>query len=181
MGITPNGYIARENGDSEWTSEEDLKGFQTHSKNAGNIIMGKNTYLYASQSGLLPFEGALNVVISHEKLENKYGGQVIITDQAPKEVLRMLEQKGFTTAFLAGGGQLNSSFLKENLIDEIYLDVEPLLFGKGIKIFAEADFDVELELIESTQLNKDTVQLHYRVLKDGSNIVHQLAQSKIRV
>mgnify|MGYP001596772175 FL=1 len=165
MGITPNGYIARENGDSEWTSEEDLKEFQAHSKNAGNIIMGKNTYLYASEAGLLPFEGALNIVVSHEQLENKYGEQVIITDQAPKEVLRMLEQKGFATAFLAGGGQLNSSFIKENLVDEIYLDVEPLIFGKGIKIFADGNFDKELELIESKNLNKNTVQLHYKVLK----------------
>ena len=172
IGITPNGYIAKENGDSEWTSEEDLKGFQENSKKTGNVIMGKNTYLYASKAGLLPFEGALNVVVSRERVENKYGEKVLITDKTPKEILKMLEDKGFTTAFLAGGGHLNSSFLKENLIDEIYLDVEPLLFGKGIKVFADSDFDLELELIESKKLNKDTIQLHYRVLKDSSNIIH---------
>ena len=27
MGITPNGYIAKSDGNSEWTSEEDLRGF----------------------------------------------------------------------------------------------------------------------------------------------------------
>jgi len=32
MGITPNGYIAKENGNSEWTSEEDLQGFFENSK-----------------------------------------------------------------------------------------------------------------------------------------------------
>lgn len=37
MGISANGYIAKEDGDSEWTSEEDLKGFYDHSKKAGNI------------------------------------------------------------------------------------------------------------------------------------------------
>src|SRR3989344_6620777 len=114
MGITPNGYIARENGDSEWTSEEDLKGFEQNSKNARNIIMGKNTYLYTSQAGLLPFKDALNVVVSHGQMENIYGDKVLITNQSPKEVLKMLEEKGFSEAFLAGGGQLNTSFLKEN-------------------------------------------------------------------
>lgn len=171
MGITPNGYIARENGDSEWTSEEDLRGFQENSKNAGNIIMGKNTYLYASKTGLLPFKGALNVVVSYEQLENKYGNNLLITDKAPKEILKMLEEKGFNTAFLAGGGHLNSSFIKEGLIDEMYLDIEPLLFGKGIKVFADEDFDLELELIESKKLNNDTFQLHYRVLKRDSNVI----------
>ena len=165
MGITPNGYIAQEDGNSEFTSEEDVQGFYEHTKSAGNVIMGKNTYLYASKVGLLPFPDGLNIVISHEELENKYGDKVMVVDKTPKEVLKMLEEKGFETAFLAGGGLLNSSFMKEGLIDEIYLDVEPLIFGKGIKVFADADFEYELELIETKKLNENTVQLHYRVVK----------------
>ena len=165
MGISVNGYIAKENGDSEWTSEEDLRGFYEQSKNAGNIIMGRNTYLAASKSGYFPFPDALNVIVSHKQIENKWGDKVLITDKSPKEIIKMLKQKGFTTAFLAGGGQLNTSFVKENLIDEIYLDVEPLVFGKGIKLFAEGDFEFDLELLEAKKLNQNTIQLHYRVLK----------------
>lgn len=165
MGISVNGYIAKEDGNSEWTSEEDLKGFYEQSKKAGNIIMGRNTYFAASKSGYFPFPDALNVIVSHQQIENKWGDKVFITSNFPKEIIKMLEQKGFTTAFLAGGGQLNTSFVKENLIDEIYLDVEPLVFGKGIKVFAEGDFELNLELFETKKLNQNTVQLHYRVLK----------------
>ena len=77
----------------------------------------------------------------------------------------MIEEKGFEKAFLAGGGQLNASFMKEGLVDEIYLDVEPLLFGKGIKLFADADFEYKLELLECKKLNANTLQLHYEILK----------------
>lgn len=167
MGISVNGYIAKINGNSEWTSDEDLKGFYEQSKKAGNIIMGKNTYHAASQYGYFPFPDAFNIVASHQQIENKWGDKVLITGKSPKEILKILEQKGFTAAFLAGGGQLNSSFAKENLIDELYLDVEPLVFGQGIKVFAEADFEFELELIEVKKLNPHTVQLHYKVLKSG--------------
>ena len=167
MGISVNGYIAKENGDSEWTSEEDLRGFYEQSKNAGNIIMGRNTYLAASKSGYFPFPDALNVVVSHQKIENEWGDKVVITDKAPKEIIKMLKQKRFTTVFLAGGGQLNTSFVKENLIDEIYLDVEPLVFGRGTKVFAEGDFELELELLETKKLNPNTIQLHYKILKSG--------------
>lgn len=167
MGISVNGYIAKVDGDSEWTSEEDLKGFYEQSKNAGNIIMGRNTYLAASKSGYFPFPDALNIVVSHQQIENKWGDKVLITDKSPKEIRTILEQKGFTTSFLAGGGELNSSFVKERLIDEIYLDVEPLVFGRGIKVFAEADFELGLELLETKKLNQNTVQLHYKVLKSG--------------
>lgn len=165
MGITPNGYIAKTNGDSEWTSQEDLTGFYINSKEAGNIIMGKNTYLAASKSGYFPFPDALNIVVSHETIENKWGEKVIVVDKKPEEILKFLEEKGFDTVFLAGGGQLNSSFIKENLIDEIYFDIEPLMFGKGIKVIADSDFEVELKLLEVNKLNSDTVQLHYIVVK----------------
>ena len=165
MGISANGYIAKQDGDSQFTSDEDLRGFYEHSKSAGNIVMGKNTYLEASKMGYFPFPEALNVVVSNQDIENKWGNNVLITDKSPKGIIDLLENRKFNEVFIAGGGQLNSSFLKENLVDEIYLDVEPILFGKGIKVFAEGDFESDLELMEINKLNKDTVQLHYRVLR----------------
>ena len=165
MGISINGYIAKSDGDSEWTSKEDLQGFYEQSKKAGNIVMGKNTYKAASQYGYFPFPDAVNVVVSHEAIENKWEEHVIVTDGSPKEILKLLEEKGFETAFLAGGGQLNSSFAREHLIDEIYIDVEPFAIGKGIPIFAESDFEFELKLLDVKKLNDDTVQLHYEAVK----------------
>lgn len=165
MGTSINGYIAKEDGDSEWTSEEDLQGFYKNSQAAGNIIMGKNTYDSASEYGYFPFPGAVNVIMTHQNIENKWGDQVIFTDKSPKEISQMLEERGFKEAFLAGGGNVNSSFMKEGLIDEIYLDVEPIVFGKGIKLFSDGDFEYELELLEVNKLNKNTTQLHYKVKK----------------
>lgn len=107
MGISVNGYIAKEDGDSEWTSEEDLKGFYEQSKKAGNIIMGKNTYFAVSKSGYFPFPDALNIIVSHQQI----------------------------------------------------------LFGKGIKVFADGDFEFELKLIETKKLNPNTIQLHYKIIK----------------
>lgn len=163
MGITPNGYIAKEDGDSEWTSKEDLDGFYQHSKSAGNIIMGRNTYESAIKYGYFPFPDAVNVVMTHQNIKNKWGEKVVVTDKSPKEILQMLEEKRFKEAFIAGGGKLNSSFMKEGLIDEIYLDVEPLVFGKGIQVFAPEEFEYELELLEINKLNENTVQLHFKV------------------
>lgn len=166
MGISINGLIAKENGDSEWTSEENLQGFYDQSKTAGNIIMGANTFRAASGAGYFPFPDALNIVLTKQKIENEWGDKVLFVNRTPKETLSLLEEKGFKTVFIAGGGHLNTSFMEDNLIDEIYLDVEPLLFGKGIPLFAEGDFEAELQLLETKKLNEDTIQLHYKVLKD---------------
>lgn len=55
--------------------------------------------------------------------------------------------------------------MKEGLIDEIFLDVEPVVFRKGIKLFADADFEAKLELLETRNFSNNEVQLHYKVLK----------------
>lgn len=164
MGITPNGYIARENGDSEWTSDEDLQGFYEKSKECGNIIMGKNTFHEAMRQGYFPFPDALNVVVTHGEVENRWGDNVLVTAEEPEGILKLLETRGYETAFLAGGGKLNASFAQKGLIDEIYLDIEPLLFGKGIDLFADKAFECKLELVDTKQLNKDTLQVHYKVV-----------------
>ena len=55
--------------------------------------------------------------------------------------------------------------MKEKLVNEIILDIEPLLFGKGIKLFADEDFEAKLELVEVKNLSKNTLQVKYDVKK----------------
>ena len=55
------------------------------------------------------------------------------------------------------------AFLKDGLIDEIYLSVHPLVLGKGIKIFEGGEVKVNLKLLGIKELKEDLVQLHYKV------------------
>ena len=55
--------------------------------------------------------------------------------------------------------------MKENLIDENYLDVEPITFGKGIRLFVESDFEAKLKPLETKKFSDSEIQLHYQVLK----------------
>ena len=76
-----------------------------------------------------------------------------------------MKGKGFTSALVGGGGKLNASFMKENLVDEIYLDVEPVVLGKGVKLFDDGEFEKSLELLVIKKISKDEIQLHYKVKK----------------
>lgn len=55
--------------------------------------------------------------------------------------------------------------MKEGLVDEIYLDIEPIVLGKGIQLFEDADFESKLELLETRKFSNNEIQLHYKVLK----------------
>ena len=162
MATTVNGYIAKENNETPWFDEE-WQSFSKFVKETKNIIIGKNTYDIMKKSDEFSKIGnPFTVVVSKEDFAHNSNFAIV---KSPKDALKILKEKRFAKAIIAGGGMLNSSFMKEKLIDEIYLDVEPLVFGKGIKLFSDNDFDAKLELIETKSLSKNTIQLHYKILK----------------
>ena len=60
---------------------------------------------------------------------------------------------------------MNTAFAKLGLIDEVILNVEPIIEGKGIPLFKPEVFELKLELIEMKKSKGKTIQLHYKVVK----------------
>ena len=159
MAITANGYIAKENNETPWSNEE-WESFSEKVKEIKNLVIGRKTFEIMKQGNeFQKIDNPFTVIVSNQKENNSN-----FVD-SPEQAIKLLEKKGFSKILVAGGGTLNSSFMQKGLVDEIYLDVEPFLFGKGIKLFADNDFETKLELLETKQLSKNTIQLHYRILK----------------
>lgn len=148
---------------ADWTSAEDKKIFVQVSKAAKAVIFGRSTYETIGK----PLKERLNLVLtsSPEKYESIPGSLEFISAQNPKEAVDYLSTKGYTEAVLGGGANTNRQFLKAGLVDEIYLTIEPIIFGKGIPLIDDAELDLKLSLIENRQLNENTVLLHYKVIK----------------
>ncbi len=161
MATSVNGYITKGEDDSSWVSDIDWQEFDRLLRESGIIVMGSRTYEQFTND--FPQEGALNVVMTHNPdLLSKQVKGAIFTDKTPTDVIKMAEEKGFTQIMLIGGMTLNTSFLKENLIDEIWLDVHPLLIGQGKTLFKELDIFEELQLFESRDLGTGQMLLKYR-------------------
>ena len=159
MAITANGYIAKENNETPW-SDEEWESFSNIVKKIKNLVIGRKTFEIMNQDDEFQKIGNPFTVIVSNKEDNKSNFV-----KSPEQAIKLLEEKGFSEILVAGGGMLNSSFMQKGLVDEIYLDFEPFLFGKGIKLFADNEFEAKLELLETKLLSKDTIQLHYRILK----------------
>ena len=82
----------------------------------------------------------------------------------PYEALSLLKQKRFDTALVGGGVQLVSAFLSQGLVDEIYLNIYPLV-SKGRTFAISENLETSLELISADKLTNEIVQLHYMVVK----------------
>ena len=164
MVITADGFIAKNSNQPsiDWTSNADKQIFVRRTKEAGVIIMGLATYNTIGK----PLPGRLNKIMTFEpQIETSIPEQLEFTSNQPKEILQELEQRGFKEVILGGGTTINSLFLKSNLVDEIQITVEPILFGGGLTLFKDLDLDVKLELIEMQNLGQNVINLKYKVIK----------------
>lgn len=159
MAITVDGKIAKDSQQfANWTSREDKKLFVEISKHHGVIMMGENTF----NTFPAPLKNRLNVVFSRQDNPPVQEGVKWVSGD-PKIVLDELQSLGYSSALLGGGSFLNTLFLKEKLISEIILTVEPKIFGQGLSLFNE-DFDINLELQEMKKLNDNTIMLRYKII-----------------
>lgn len=160
--ISADGFIAKSDDDTEWVTEIDWKVFKKMVKKVGCVVMGRRTYEKSGEN--FPYDCKLNIVMTKNKDLLKEKKEVVITDKNPKQVIQLADSRGFETLLLIGGGKLNHSFLKEGLIDELYLGVHPIILGNGIQLF-EKEAEVNLKLLGQKRLKEDLIQLHYKILK----------------
>ena len=168
MAITVNGFIAKEDDDTSWVTETEWASFSGMIRKNGNMIIGRRTYevmLKNDEFNRSKLDKIKTVVVTDDVSLTVHNPEFIVTAKSPKTALNILRNQGITTIMVCGGGGLNASFMEENLIDELYLDVEPIVFGTGIRLFKEEDFEAKLKLVETKKLSANEMQLHYEVIK----------------
>lgn len=166
--ISLNGKIAqsRDQNSLEWTSKEDTAFFIAKTKESGTVIMGQKTFETIGR----PLKGRRLIVLTLDQTlkeknisQDENGTSLEFVEESPKDLIQRLESEGVTSVVIGGGSFVYSSFLREGLVTDLYLTVEPILFGQGIPL-AEDFADIQLELVESRMLGEQSVSLHYKVL-----------------
>jgi len=162
--ITADGKIAQAAGQSslDWTSKEDTRFFVEKTKEIGTVVMGRKTFETIGK----PLKDRRLIVMTREiggvpapRLEG-----IEWTSESPADLVARLAREGVPGLAVCGGAAIYSQFLQAGLVDELFLTVEPVLFGDGISLAAGVG-RVNMELVESRPLGDKAVLLHYRVSK----------------
>jgi dihydrofolate reductase len=165
MAQSINGYIARENGQEDFLSDKNWKTFQQLAEKTGCFIIGRKTYDTVMKWKEYNFDNinARCIILSKDqKFKPKPNYEIA---NSPNHALKKASSLGFKNALLTGGSVINSAFLKQNLISRIILNIEPYILGKGISLFAEENIQTNLELIKTTKISQNIIQLEYKVLQ----------------
>lgn len=164
MAMSLNGYIAEENGSEDFLSHANWEKFCSLAKECGNFIVGRKTYEAVKNwdegFGFDDLKGIQKVIISQDpdyKVDEGYTVAI-----SPKDAISKLQ--GFESILVTGGSTINTAFIKEHLLDEVILNIEPVLIGKGVPLFAQDNFSKKLDLVSSKEDN-GILTLHYKVLK----------------
>ena len=150
-----------------WTSKEDQHYFSNLMRNASLVVMGSNTY---KVDPIKPVKNRLMVIMTKNPAQfvnQTIPDQLVFSDEAPKALTMRLEKEGYDKMFMVGGPALATSFLKEKLIDEIWITLEPKIFGTGGNFAQGEKMDISLQLLSIEKINlRGTLLMKYRVKKN---------------
>jgi|Napbiome12C3dose_1001474.scaffolds.fasta_scaffold00004_60 riboflavin biosynthesis pyrimidine reductase len=150
-----------------WASKEDQLHFQSLISKNNVIVMGKNTYT-VSKDIIKLSKNKLRIVMARDINEFKgavVSNQLEFSSESPKQLIKRLTKQGFKQMLLVSGPKLNSAFLKAGLVNELWITLEPNIFGAGIGLVDSEKLDVKLKLLSSKKLNaQGTLLLKYQVI-----------------
>lgn len=159
-------YIARNNESDilQWTSKEDKVFFSELKSKHNMFIMGSKTY---RELPIKPVPGTLRVVMTHapEKYINEQiSGQIEFVNLSAKEIVLKYSLR-FDEALILGGSHVYQQFIEADLVDEIYLTIEPIKHVNGTPLLSSGkklEDAVELPESKITNLNNTGTTLrHY--------------------
>ncbi len=169
-------YIARKDGGFDWLhwSKEVAEISAKFMKTVDALLIGRKTFEVMLASGQTSYPGAKNYVFSRSKkkreaLKKKLAAKKkpdrnveIVAEDAANFVSELKQRKG-KGIVVFGGGELAKSLFEADLIDEVVLNIHPVLLGSGIPLFHEMKKQIDLELLECKILEGGYLAVTYRV------------------
>lgn len=171
--ITLDGYMAGVDGNMDWMADleavdEDYEVVNKITADIGAVVGGANKTSTIEDDGQ-PYGGSLKVpvfLMTHEAHE-----PVVKNGVTYNFVVEDIKQAVETAKAAAGdkdvallGGSISRQCLQFGLVDEIVLDVEPLLVGKGISLFEGLGEIIKLKRLETSAFAGET-HMRFSVIK----------------
>ena len=167
-----DGFIAATDGALDWLHfSRDVEAFNAaYWTTVDTVLMGRKTWdvglEMAARSGREappPMPGITTWVFSRTLAPGPVPGATIVPDDVA-EFVRDLRRKPGKGICIMGGGELAQSLFAADLIDEVGLNIHPIILGAGIPFFRDPGRRVALTLKESRTIDGGCVLATYLVV-----------------
>jgi dihydrofolate reductase len=144
VAVSLDGFIEGPKGEYDWCPPPSKEEMGEFLKGVDTIFMGRKSYELA---GGKMFAGKECYVFS-DTLSDKTKGVYIIRRNMLKTVTLMLQEKG-KNIWLFGGANLITTFVNQNLVDEMWLGFVPIILGGGKPLFENISERKKYKVTES--------------------------------
>jgi dihydrofolate reductase len=181
--MTVDGFVAGTNGEMDWTTrdwDEKLIEYVTGiTESFDCIVLGRRL-----AQGFIPhwagvvedpshpefaagkiFSETPKVVFTKSLDRSEWENTVLAKGDLTDEITRLKEQSG-KDIIAYGGASFVSALIKQGLIDEFHLFINPVAIGQGMAIFKELDSKQDLALVKSTSFKCGIVVLNYELKRN---------------
>lgn len=101
-----------------------------------------------------------NVVFSNTLTVSKWENTTLIKGDLQQEIEDLKNKKG-KEIMVYGGDSFVSSLIEHDLVDELYLLINPAAIGNGQQTFNPLKKDIKLKLVKCSPFESGTVLLYY--------------------
>lgn len=161
MAQSVNSKIARKTGEEDFLSARNWREFKKIAEKTGVFAVGRKTYEEVKkweEKGFEDINADRIIISSNEKFQTSSD---YITAVSPEDAIGKVEKRNHDELLVTGGASINTSFLTQDMVSKIILNLEPCLLGRGINLFDEERFEKNLNLESVKELDEDIVQLIY--------------------
>ena len=156
-----------QSGDGSFTlSAEGAEYIEEAGQVAGVLVSARRTFDIANAWGGRHPMGVPVVVVTHsapEEWAEKEGSPfTFVTDGVPSAIAKAREIAGDKDV-VVGAPSVTQQCLKLGLLDEVHIDLVPLLLGKGVRLF---DLEAPIDLVVTAASgNRHVTHLTYRLVR----------------
>jgi len=170
--MTVDGYIAGPNGEMDflvWNWDNELKKYVADlTEPVDCIVLGRKLAQgfiphwtsHPELEGADKFINTAKVVFTKTLDSTKWDNTVLAKGDIVDEITNLKKQDG-RDIIAYGGATFVSALIKQGLIDEFHLFINPTAMGSGMAIFKELDGKQNLTLVKSTAFDCGIVVLNY--------------------
>ena len=139
-----------------WTSREDWEFFRAGLKKSDAVVSGHTTYKVAKKY----MDKRVSYVLTSKVRDPKVSGTITMLNPKYSNLKKILG--GYKKVAIVGGAGVYQAMLDLGLFDELYLTIEPIVFGRGRELFVGGKKNFDFKLKSVKKLNKTgTLLLHY--------------------
>lgn len=84
-----------------------------------------------------------------------------VVHEDPVSFIKGVKESSEQRIWVVGGGSLLKPIIEQQLIDEWYIQIAPVLLGNGIRLFQEGDYVQRYQLVDTKRFG-EFIELHYR-------------------